>query len=100
MRWWIVVLITATLDAVIKQFSPVLQLNTGISFGIGREGWSMLLVTSLILIGTLWYLRPWQHQHVRYQLASGLVLGGSLGNLSDRVFFGGVRDIWPSRQDN
>jgi len=70
--------------------------NRGISLGLltasGETGrWLLVGMTALIAGGIAWWIT---HEHKRGdQLALGLVLGGALGNILDRVRFGYVVDF-------
>lgn len=63
--------------------------NPGIAFGITFGPPGMLsvlaLIVTCILIGYLWTIRD-RYQPYRYALAC--ILGGALGNIVDRTFFG------------
>ena len=70
--------------------------NYGISLGLltanGQTGrWLLVGMTALIAGGIAWWIT---HEHKRGdQLALGLVLGGALGNILDRVRLGFVVDF-------
>src|SRR4249919_326295 len=70
--------------------------NTGISLGLltanGELGrWLLVAMTAIIAGGIAWWIT---HEHKRGdQLALGMVLGGALGNILDRVRFGYVVDF-------
>jgi signal peptidase II len=70
--------------------------NRGISLGLltaeGELGrWLLVAMTAAIAGGIAWWIT---HEHKRWdQLALGLVLGGALGNILDRVRFGYVVDF-------
>jgi signal peptidase II len=70
--------------------------NRGISLGLltadGELGrWLLVAMTAAIAGGIAWWIT---HEHKRGdQLALGLVLGGALGNILDRVRFGYVVDF-------
>jgi signal peptidase II len=70
--------------------------NRGISLGLltadGNVGrWLLVGMTALIAGGIAWWIT---HEHKRGdQLALGMVLGGALGNILDRVRFGYVVDF-------
>jgi signal peptidase II len=70
--------------------------NRGISLGLltadGEVGrWLLVGMTAIIAGGIAWWIT---HEHQRGdQLALGMVLGGALGNILDRVRFGYVVDF-------
>jgi len=74
--------------------------NRGVAFGLAGGGGAGLIAIGLIALGVVGYLfardptRPWMW------LATGLVAGGALGNLADRVRADAVTDFidlppWP-----
>lgn len=81
---------------------PVLpQLNHGALFGIGNrnehgiDGNSLFTLVSLVaaVVILIWANRPVPASDRFLAMSLGLVLAGTLGNLYDRVVFGGVRDF-------
>lgn len=84
---------------VIDVIPPLLTLrlgwNTGINFGL-FAGYSdamrwALIVIALIIIAVI--LRwTWHLPERRVQVASGLLIGGALGNVLDRLVYGAVVD--------
>ena len=70
--------------------------NRGISLGLltanGEVGrWLLVGMTAVIAGGIAWWIT---HEHKRGdQVALGMVLGGALGNILDRVRFGFVVDF-------
>jgi signal peptidase II len=75
--------------------------NTGIAFGFLDEGGALVIVVTLLALGLLvgWFAsdptRP------TLWLSAGLLTGGALGNLADRVRDGHVTDFvdppsWPA----
>jgi len=77
-------------------FNLVLGFNRGVSFGLlGDLGsWGPMVLSSLAVIITgfllLWL---WKAGHVLDRAALALIIGGALGNLSDRVRAGAVTDF-------
>ena len=86
------------------------HVNKGALFGIGNEGESgmnsVFAVISVLAGGfiVLWARRPSVAQDRFLSIALGLILGGTIGNLFDRIVFSGVRDflfcyyqdhVWP-----
>jgi signal peptidase II len=71
--------------------------NTGVAFGMlqtlpgGRI--ILTLIATLALILVLYYLKRTDSSQVRLQAALGLVGGGAVGNLTDRIAHGGVTDF-------
>jgi signal peptidase II len=75
--------------------------NTGVAFGFFAGGGAVVLVFTLLALGALlaYFLlrptRPW------LWVPTGLLIGGALGNLIDRVANGAVTDfiklpLWPA----
>jgi signal peptidase II len=69
--------------------------NHGMAFGIPAPVWFLIVVTFMILIvGVyLWVRFKTGRTSKVFNIGCGLVLGGALGNLFDRIFFGFVRDF-------
>jgi signal peptidase II len=74
--------------------------NDGVAFGLAGGGGALLIAVGLVALGAVGYLfarnptRPWMW------LATGLVAGGALGNLTDRIRAEAVTDYidvlsWP-----
>lgn len=88
-----------------RDFLLVLDLvrvrNTGVAFGVlSGGGWLVPALSLLAMLGILvWFaLRPIRPMA---WLPAGLVIGGALGNLTDRVRLGAVTDFlklpgWPA----
>ena len=74
--------------------------NTGVAFGMGqtlpggRIILTLIALSALLLVG--YYLRRSGPRQFRLHLALGLVGGGAIGNLIDRIAFGRVTDfiVW------
>ena len=65
--------------------------NPGIAFGIDVNGVSKLLLsifTLLASIGVFYYLWKSKEQKLIIRLALACILGGAIGNLIDRTFYG------------
>jgi signal peptidase II len=71
--------------------------NTGVAFGMLQNlpGGRIVLavIASLALALVIYYLRRTDATHTKLQMALGLVGGGALGNLTDRILHGGVTDF-------
>jgi signal peptidase II len=74
----------------------VLVWNRGMSFGMFNTGdpivpWILGAVAVVVAIGLVWWLARARHWLVIAGL--GLVLGGAVGNLIDRLIYGAVVDF-------
>lgn len=75
--------------------------NTGIAFGLFPQGHFLFIVISFIIIAVIiFFERKKIIKSLREKICLGLILGGALGNLIDRLRFGFVIDfldfrIWP-----
>jgi signal peptidase II len=88
-----------------KKFLPLVNLvrvrNTGVAFGFFSGGGALVLTITLIALAALigyFALRP---QRPYLWLPTGLLTGGALGNLYDRIAHGSVIDFiklphWPA----
>jgi signal peptidase II len=74
--------------------------NTGVAFGMFQDlafGRVLLTLVALVAFGlVLHYLRKTDDEHTRMHAALGLVGGGAIGNLIDRIAYGRVTDfiVW------
>ena len=73
--------------------------NTGAAFGILKSFNTELILFSIIVIGVLLYTLDTVEN--KYAFFIALLLGGIVGNLIDRIYFGGVIDfidigLWPA----
>ncbi|AQS59033.1 signal peptidase II [Desulforamulus ferrireducens] len=75
--------------------------NPGAAFGmLAGKTWFFVTITTLVLLGLLLSYRWIAKAGLLYQVALGLVAGGALGNLRDRIVYSKVIDfldfrIWP-----
>jgi len=72
--------------------------NTGINFGLlnGDADWMrwVLIGFSLVVAGAvLFWVRRWHPELWRMQVSAGLLIGGALGNVVDRLLYGYVLDF-------
>ncbi len=80
-------------------FAPLLTLrmawNRGVNFGLFAEfdmRWALIAVALIISAFVLWWIRRenagrWAH------ISAGLLVGGAIGNVVDRVLHGAVADF-------
>jgi signal peptidase II len=68
--------------------------NPGAAFSLFRGSrWFFILVASLSILVVLYLALGGRHNEKRTQAAFGLILGGALGNLIDRIWLGVVIDF-------
>ncbi len=84
-----------------KVFHLTFVLNPGAAFGLmaGRT-WIFIVTAILVLIGIIYAQFKMPREQKLIRLALGMVGGGALGNLYDRIMIGKVVDyldfkIWP-----
>ncbi|QNE30663.1 signal peptidase II [Sphingomonas sp. NBWT7] len=70
--------------------------NMGVSLGLLRAEsdvarWALVAMTAAIAVAVTWWM--WREEKAADKLALGLVLGGALGNILDRVRLGYVVDF-------
>ena len=81
-------------------FNLRLSMNTGVAFGMMQKLPGGRIILSIIGLAALalvfYYLRQTTLRQTRMHLALGLVAGGAVGNLIDRIYFGKVTDfiVW------
>ncbi len=87
--------------AVIKNIFHITYVtNFGAGFGIMQDKTTLLIWFSIIVIGIILFYYGMIQEKKSLQIFSGLILGGILSNLIDRLLFGFVIDffdfrIWP-----
>ena len=100
-KWWVIERMALPQRLFIEIWPPYLNFsmawNTGINFGLfgGGPGFTRWLLIALALALCLWlwvWVRsaPWNRP---LQVAGGLMIGGALGNVIDRLRFGAVADF-------
>jgi signal peptidase II len=63
--------------------------NAGMAFGIDVGGKLFFSLFSILAsVGILIYLYRMRNEHFAFRLSLAMILGGALGNLIDRVFYG------------
>lgn len=66
--------------------------NPGAAYGfLSGQRWLLAIVAAVVSAGLLWYAR--QTVSLRERVALGLILGGALGNLHNRLVWGAVTDL-------
>ncbi|HLI12886.1 MAG TPA: signal peptidase II [Alphaproteobacteria bacterium] len=97
-KWWIVAVVMR--PPRILPLTPFLNLvlatNTGVSFGMLRieSAWGPWLLSAFAVVVVVW-LFLWQRRSGSRWIAAavGLIAGGALGNVVDRLLNGAVTDF-------
>ncbi len=97
---------TIAIDQVSKfaigAFKPEwIQRNAGIAFSVKAPAWVVVIGLLLLLgIGVERWISWTAHERQGHAWILGLLIGGGIGNIIDRLLFGSVRDfidvrVWP-----
>lgn len=100
-KYYVVHILNLDRVRAIDVFPPFLNLrmawNYGINFGLFSQDsdstrWILIALALVICAGVLWWVRRepgglWQ------KIAAGLLVGGALGNVVDRLVYGAVADF-------
>ncbi|MHA7850909.1 signal peptidase II [Roseovarius sp.] len=100
-KYWIVHGLDLARLGAIDVFPPYLNLrmawNYGINFGLLSQDspttrWALILVALFISGGVLWWV--YREPGGRWQaISAGLLVGGAIGNVIDRIIYGAVADF-------
>ncbi len=71
--------------------------NKGVNFGLFADSaeamrWG-LIALALVISGWVWLWIARSEERLRARVAAGLLIGGALGNVVDRVLYGAVADF-------
>lgn len=75
--------------------------NTGSAFGLFKGlNLFFMLFSAMVIVVIFYYMKKIKENEKTMKLAAGLLLGGTIGNLIDRLLYGAVTDfidfrIWP-----
>ncbi|MBI5144837.1 MAG: signal peptidase II [Candidatus Omnitrophica bacterium] len=95
-----ILLVNQSLPLIKGIFHFTLVYNRGAAFGILKNKLPLFILASLLAIVLIYLNIKKQEKFSLYSVSLALILGGALGNLIDRLFFGYVIDfldfrIWP-----
>lgn len=97
-KWWVLLVLMNPPKPVYVApfFNLVLVWNQGISFGLFQTGsvagkWFLVAIATGICTGLLVWLRRAENRRV--VVAIGLIVGGAIGNVIDRLVHGAVVDF-------
>lgn len=75
----------------------VMAWNTGINFGLFGSGSNLtrvfLIALAVAICAWVWLWVQREERNLRMQLAAGLLIGGAIGNVIDRIRWGAVADF-------
>jgi len=76
-------------------------MNTGMGFGLLKGQSCLLLFLIIMLLGIIIYYLDDLVENKKTAYYLGMIIGGAIGNLIDRAFFGYVKDFiaftfWPA----
>lgn len=100
-KWWVVHVMELARVGAIDVFPPYLNLrmawNTGINFGLlsGNADWTRWVLISVAL-GIVLFVLVWMRRDPPERtglIFAGLLIGGALGNVVDRLLYGAVADF-------
>jgi lipoprotein signal peptidase len=100
-KWWVVHVMELARVGAIDVFPPYLNFrmawNTGINFGLlsGNADWTRWVLISVAL-GIVLFVLVWMRRDPPGRtglIFAGLLIGGALGNVVDRLLYGAVADF-------
>ena len=99
-KWWVVQVLDLPVVGSIRVWPPYFNLemawNRGINFGLlaGDSDLTRWIFIALALLITGW-VTWWMIRETRIlaRMSAGLLIGGALGNVVDRLAYGGVADF-------
>ncbi len=96
-KLWLVDMLLARGEPVdvLPFFRLVMVWNRGVSFGMMGEHdarWMLIIGTTLVVLGLCFWL--WRARDASLSLPLGLIIGGAIGNIIDRVHYGAVADFF------
>ncbi len=86
-KWWAVDRLSHGSIHLIGPLDLQLSLNTGSAFSLFQGQEALLIVVAVVLVTGL-FLLVWRAPTTARAATLGLIIGGALGNLSDRLFRG------------
>ncbi|MDQ1327547.1 MAG: signal peptidase [Candidatus Poribacteria bacterium] len=85
--------VIGTLEVIKGFFEFSYSQNTGAAFGTFHDKNSIFIVVNLIAIIFIFIYHNRYKENIWMKVSLGFILGGALGNLADRIFFGFVTDF-------
>lgn len=87
--------------ALLPFFSITYITNTGTAFGLFKGNNLLFIFLTILILGVLIYYSSRMPNTLLFNIGFGLVIGGAIGNLIDRILFQSVTDFinfhfWPA----
>lgn len=79
------------LAAEVVELGPFLNLRLGLNTGVTFGRWALVAATSAVVVWLLVWM--WREARVAVLIPLGLIVGGALGNIRDRLRYGAVTDF-------
>ncbi|GAB1421214.1 lipoprotein signal peptidase LspA [Anaerolineales bacterium] len=98
-KYWVIENLILGESRPLGPLSPFLQItrsyNTGAAFGLlSSNGNIHLIFSSIIVVGLLIYFGRQKKTHYAHAIGIGMILGGALGNIIDRIRLDHVVDFF------
>jgi len=82
------------IPALVPLFQMTRSTNTGAAFGILPMAGNAFLILAIVIVAVmLWYFRDTPNKARLVPIAIGMVIGGAIGNVIDRLQYGHVVDF-------
>lgn len=82
-----------TIEVIDNLFKLTYVENRGVAFGMFSDmRWIFVALTSVMLIVIILFMFKKHPEGKLFYISSGLIIGGGIGNLIDRIFYGYVID--------
>lgn len=80
---------------VIKHFLNITHVrNTGAAWSLfSNQTILLLIVSTIVIIGIILYIKKNKPTNIIEKIAYSMILGGAIGNFTDRIFYGYVTDF-------
>jgi signal peptidase II len=82
-----------TIEVIKGFFEFIYSENTGAAFGTFHDKNSVFIIVNLIAIIFIFIYHNRYKENIWMKISLGFILGGALGNLTDRILFGFVTDF-------
>lgn len=68
--------------------------NTGAAFGILKDSrWVFIIISSVAILGMIIFMIFQRNKNILFLISAGMIIGGGIGNMIDRILYGYVVDF-------